>query len=316
MRRIYIVLAFCLTALPVLLKAQSATDTVPYCCDFENQVEHYLWRYANNTAQNGSRWIINSATQNGVGVNSLYISNDGISHNYAAVQSHCYAYRRLHIPAGIYDVSYDWHANGYYSTSYAFLRAFLLPDNGNVTFTAGQYYAGLSATSLPTGAISLDGNAALLLQSSWQTYSNPIVQVPTTGDYYLVFFWYNSSSSSTSYQPPAAIDNICIEPVSCPRPYNISKNALGNGCVELTWTDFGNPQPIGWIIEYGQYGFTEGTGTKRFTTSKPDTICGLMDDVTYDFMIRAICDSTDTSKSSDRIHVRYCSQITGCIDFT
>ncbi|MBR4803003.1 MAG: gliding motility-associated C-terminal domain-containing protein, partial [Bacteroidales bacterium] len=209
---------------------------------------------------------------------------------------------------------YDWVANGYYSVSYAYMRVFLIP--ATVTFTGGSLYNGLSGTALPSGAISLDGNTAKMLQSTWTTYSNPIVSVPTTQDYYLVFFWFNSSSSSSSYQPPAAVDNICIDPVSCPRPYNLTKNNLGNGCVELTWTDYGNPQPIGWLVEYGQYGFTPGTGNVHFTTSKPDTICGLLDDVTYDFLVRAVCDTNDTSNYSERIHVRYCSQNQGCIDFT
>ena len=176
-------------------------------------------------------------------------------------------------------------------------------------------YTGLSATSLPAGAISLDRNSALYLQSSWTSFNDPIVQVPTTNDYYLVFFWFNNTSSGSSYQPPAAIDNICINPVTCPQPYNVTKNNLGNGCVEVSWTDFGNPRPTGWIVDYWQYGSTSGNAIKLFTTSKPDTICGLQSDVTYEFLVRAICANGDTSNYSDPVNFRYCTGMR-CIDFT
>ena len=311
MKRICTILMMALMTFPVLLKAQSATDTVPYCCNFENQMEMAFWRFANTSS--GNRWIINSATQNGVGINSMYISNDGISHNYSNTQSYSYAMRRLHIPAGVYEVTYDWVANGYSSATYAYLRVFLIP--ATATFAGGQQYAGLSATTLPTGAISLDRGNALLLQSSWTTFNDPIVQVPTTNDYFLVFFWYNNTSVGTSYQPPAAIDNICIQPVTCPKPMQLQKTDLGNGCIAINWTDYGNPRPTGWIIEYGQRGFIRGHGTTLYTNSKPDTICGLTEDVTYEFVVRAICDTNDTSNYSDPITVRYCSGIR-CIDFT
>ena len=300
--------------IPLFANSQSATDTVPYCCNFENQRELAFWRFANTSTSNGSRWMIGNATQTGVGVYSLYITNDGISNAYTNVASYSYAYRRIYIPQGIYDVSYNWASQGYVSgsTAYAYIRAFLIP--ATTTFTAGSALSGLSQTTLPNGAIAIDGGIGLYGRNSWQTFSNPLVQVPTTQDYYLVFYWYNNTSTAT--QPPGAIDNICIEPVSCPQPINITKTNLGGGCVEIDWTDFGNPQPTGWIVEYGQYGFTAGTGTKRYVTSKPDTICGLMEDMTYDFMVRAICPNGDTSKNSERIHVRYCSQLQGCIDFT
>ena len=248
---------------------------------------------ANTSTSNASRWTVGNATQTGVGVYSLYITNDGISNTYSAVASNSYAYRKIHIPQGMYDISYNWASQGYVSgsTAYAYIRAFLIP--ATTTLSGGSALTGLSQTSVPAGAIAVDGGSGLYGRSSWQTYSNPLVQVPTTQDYYLVFYWFNNTS--TISQRPGAIDNICIEPVSCPQPINLTKNNLGNGCVEINWTDYGNPQPTGWIVEYGQYGFTAGTGNTRYVTSKPDTICGLMDDMTYDFMVRAICPNDDTS---------------------
>ena len=210
------------TMWPIVAKSQSATDTVPYCCNFENASERAYWRFAHNTSSSVNRWHIGIANSNG-GLYGMYVSNDnGISNMFTGSTSYVYAYRRLHIPQGVYDVSYDWVANGYYSVTYGYMRAFLIP--ASTTITGGQALTGLSGSSIPSGAISLDGNTACLLHSSWTHFFDPIVQVPRTDDYYLVFFWYNYTSASSSYQPPAAIDNICIEPVTCPQPYNITKN--------------------------------------------------------------------------------------------
>ena len=301
----------CLLAVPVLTKAQTATDTVPYCCDFESAVERAYWRFAHDAT---NKWAIGFATQTGTGLYSMYISNDGGgSLGYTGTVTNTYAYRRLHVPAGVYEVNYDWMARGYRSgsTYYGYMRAFLIPA-ATTTLTGGQVLAGLSATSLPAGAISLDAGA-MLNNSVWSTFNNPIVQVPTTMDYYMVFFWYNNTSV---YAPPAAVDNICLTPVSCPKPMNITRRDLGNGCVEVGWTDFGNPQPTGWIIEYGQRGFAPGNGTRVYTATKPYTLCGLAEDVTYEILIQAICSNGDTSGYSQPLYVRYCSQNVGCIDFT
>ena len=296
--------------LPIFAKAQTATDSVPYCCNFENAVERAYWRYANSS---DNKWTINNAIQYS-GLYSMYISNDGgITHMFGANTTYSYAYRRLHIPAGIYEVSYQWMGKGY-SSSYAYLRAFLIP--ATTTITGGAQLTGLTYNSLPTGAIALDGNGALCGQSTWTTYFNPIVAVPTTNDYYLVFFWFNNTSNATAtYQPPAAIDDICITPVTCPQPLSLTKNDLGNGCVSISWVDYGTPQPTGWIIEYGQRGFIHGRGTTIYTASKPYTVCGLQPDVTYEFIVRAICPNGDTSKYSDPIYYRYCTGMR-CIDFT
>ncbi len=299
-------------AIPSIARSQSATDSVPYCCDFENAVERAYWRFANDAT---NKWAIGFATQTGTGLYSMYISTDGGgSHGYNAVVTNSYAYRRIHVPAGVYEVTYDWMARGYVSGSnhYGYIRAFLIP--ATTTLTGGTVLTGLTPTALPAGSICLDQGAAMENFTTWTNFNNQVVVVPNTNDYYLVFFWYNYSTNS--YGPPGAVDNICLTPVSCPKPQNLTKNDLGNGCMELNWVDYGTPAPTGWIVEYGQMGFTPGTGRQHYTATNPDTICGLLEDVTYEFYVRAICANGDTSGYSRSLIVRYCSQIVGCIDFT
>ena len=293
------------------LKAQTMVDTVSYCTNFENLTDQGFWIFKNSQI---NKWCIDTATNNG-GAYSLYISNDnGLNNAMSDSLTYSYAMRKIHFTAGLYEVSYDWKANGYYSLSYQYLRVFLIPTTA--TFTGGSLYQGLSATTLPTGAISLDGNSALWGQTSWATFQNPIVSVPATDDYYLVFFWYNNSStvSGVSYQPPAAIDNICINTVSCPQPMDLQITDHGNTSVELTWQTYGQ-MPLGWIVEYGQQGFTPGTGTSFFVTTNSVILTGLVSQVPYQVYVKAICSVGDTS-SAGVLNYFYCNNPIGCVDYT
>lgn len=293
------------------MQAQSAVDSVPYSCDFENVTEQAYWRFCNDDT---NRWFIGNATSNG-GTNALYISDsDGRANTMSATATFSYAIRTIYMTAGIYDVSYDWKANGYSSSANAYMRVFLIP--ANVAFTGGSLYAGLSATSLPANAISLDGNAALCQRPSWRTFRDAVVQVPSTQNYLLVFFWYNSAlrNNETSLSlPPAAVDNISMTPVQCPQPLNLTVADLGNGCVELDWGTCGNVPQGGWEIEYGNIGFVSGTGQVVHTTVHPDTICGLPINQITQFHVRALCDSVNTSTPAEAT-VRLCGQFIGGID--
>lgn len=82
----------------------------------------------------------------------------------------------------------------------------------------------------------------------------------------------------------------------CQQPTALSStnnsNSLGSS-VSLSWTE--NNSATEWEIEYGITGFTQGTGTIVNTTSNPDTLMGLSTQTTYDWYVRSICSTTDTS---------------------
>ena len=57
--------------------------------------------------------------------------------------------------------------------------------------------------------------------------------------------------------------------------------------VTVSWN--ADPMAVSWIIEYGFHGFDQGTGTTINTTLNTYIINGLMDDMEYDFRVRAVC---------------------------
>ena len=141
------------------VNAQGGIATVPYSCDFENAMERTQWAFRNGSQAN--KWYVDTAVNNG-GDYSLYISNtNGVTHNYDNVTaSYTWAVRQIALVQGLYNISYDWKAQGYSTAHY--MRAYLVPTSqftGNAGSATGFQTSGspngwipINAT-YPTGAI-------------------------------------------------------------------------------------------------------------------------------------------------------------------
>ena len=81
-------------------------------------------------------------------------------------------------------------------------------------------------------------------------------------------------------------DTVTFTTDVCPDVAGLSASVHGNS-VTLNWND--NPLAESWIIEYGYQGFDLGTGTTIQTDLTSYTIDGLINDMPYDFYVRAIC---------------------------
>ena len=84
-------------------------------------------------------------------------------------------------------------------------------------------------------------------------------------------------------------------PPSCYDPSDLSATPTPSN-VLVDWVDNNPTIPVGWEVEYGATGFTQGLGTKMTSTSKPLGISGLANLTDYDFYVRAACGSNDSSK--------------------
>lgn len=298
---------------------QATVATIPYFCDFENATERGNWQFANSLL---NEWVIGNSDHSG-GLYGLYVSYIGSGNNtfYFLDTTNSYAYRRIHFPAGLYNISFDWRYNSITNyIYYTYIRAFLIP--ATTTFVGGQRYPGLSASRLPQGAIPIDlSGSQLIFRNTWSRFSNALVQVPATNDYYLVFFFTNNGQlanlypSYTTTQSPA-IDNIRIDAVACSTPFALTVANLGGGCVSLDWDDRQLPANQTWEIEYGPHGFLPGTGATVAATARPHTMCGLQDDTIYDFYVRSHCSNGFMSNYSDALTYRYSSETSPCRDFS
>lgn len=296
--------------------AQQAA-TVPYGCDFENSSENSQWTFANSTV---NEWYIGTpghySGSNGLFVSGFQGSN---AQYYQRDSSNCYAYRRIHLDAGLYNVSFDWSFLGAYTNYivYSYMRVFLIPVSANLT--GGQRYPGLTASRVPPNAIPVDFSGAQpVWDDSWNHFVNPMVRIPTTGDYNLVFFFFctNFAPGNESEGVAPKIDNVSVTAVSCPKPYALTYTNRGNGCIRLDWEDAQVPTPTDWVVEYGPRGFQPGNGTQANTTRKPYDICGLQVDTLYDFYVQARCIDGSWSPYSKPLRMKYSIDRHNCRDFS
>ena len=105
-----------LSLLAFVFAAASYSQT-GYYCDFEDAAENANWQL--NVGPKGkecvNKWYVGTAISNG-GHSSMYISCDsGRTASYTQSATTVSAYRLLTLPAGQYELSFDWQAFGYNS---------------------------------------------------------------------------------------------------------------------------------------------------------------------------------------------------------
>jgi hypothetical protein len=90
------------------------------------------------------------------------------------------------------------------------------------------------------------------------------------------------------------IDDVIWEPIpSCVEPNFLTSSAITNNSASIGWTQGGTATT--WEIEYGAPGFINGAGTVVTANANPFTISTLTANTTYDFYVRAVCSSTESS---------------------
>lgn len=255
----------------------------PYSQDFETNND---WSFANGTFTN--QWCWGSATNNG-GEKSIYISNDNGEHyNYSHSALVVYASKLFNFAQGTYTFSFDWNANG--ESSYDFLRVALVP--GDKTFTAGgSLPSGVSASALPDTWIALDGGSKLNQSSDWQ---NKVSETTLSGTYTMVFLWRNDGSGGN--QPPAAIDNISISYMSCPRPTNLTASNVAGRTATLSWTE--NGTAANWVLQYAtNSSFTDNLSEIAVSGTAAKDLTGLAPETKYYARVKSVLGNEESSWS-------------------
>ncbi|MDL2262699.1 DUF5018 domain-containing protein, partial [Bacteroidales bacterium OttesenSCG-928-I21] len=260
---------------------------LPYSYDFEDADENAVWTLVNEGQTNA--WVIGSATNNG-GTNGLYVSNNGVANAYSNTVSYSYAYRKINFtgtdPSEVILVEFDWKSNG--ETNNDVVSAYLIP--ASVNLEAGNAYGMTGSENIASRNWSTITPQPLSGSTTWQHFE---IEIPTVnpGLYNLVFFWKNNAS--TMNQPPAAIDNILVDQISCQRPENIATTNIGNTSVNINWT---STNGVTWEFVISTEEITDfDDETLTEVSSATASIADLIPNTIYYFYLRTKCSELNQS---------------------
>ncbi len=248
--------------------------TLPYITGFEDGEDASFLSF--NSA---NTWTVGSGAAS-TGSRALYISNDGESNTYdPSAQGRSYAARMLSLPdTGAYYISYDWRCNA--EVGYDFMRVALVPDTQE--FDIEENY-GVAINELPEGWIALDGGTGLSGQANW-TSAMRTFSISQPGSYWLVLYWYNDQN--TGQNPPAAIDNIVVDDLSCPMPKSLVLDSVSGNTLGFSWTPGGEESL--WAVSVGGSDWDVAVSPSYVAT-------GLTAAMLYSVRVKAVCGDGDSS---------------------
>lgn len=87
---------------------------------------------------------------------------------------------------------------------------------------------------------------------------------------------------------------------TCNRPANFQSSDIGFDRFTVTWTQTGAES---FIVEYGETGFTLGSGTEKPVIFEITEISGLSSATTYDVYVRGLCPDGLVSDNAGPIQV-------------
>lgn len=265
----------------------------PYSQNFETSND---WGFTNGSLTN--QWCWGDATNNG-GSKAMYVSNDNGTSNAYTLNSATvvYASKLLAFAQGTYTFVFDWKANGESNSAgtshYDYLRVALVP--GDMDFTAGTSLpSGVSATGLPSTWIALDGGHQLNKVTDWQSQT---AEATVSGTYTMVFIWRNDSSGGDN--PPAAIDNISISVMACPRPTNVTASDITGRTATIAWTE--NGTATSWVLQYAtNSGFSEGLMEVNVSGTASKNLTDLTPETQYYVRVKSVLGSDESSWSDTK----------------
>ena len=274
-----------------LVNAQNIT--VPYSMGFESSgfdsadvVNNWVLNPGTQSQACQDKWYIGRAIRE-AGQQSLYISCDtNQSASFGSRPCTQYVYRDFVLPAGTYDISFDWYCEG---SDNSYMAMGLAPANSSylvANSTSGVIVSQVSAYVMPNAQTRYSGTS----ESNWQ---NVTLQFQSNGVRVtrLFFVWVNNNTDNTLSAAGACVDNLQITSANCTRPANINYTALTCDSVFVSWTG----SSAEYELQYRNSGsnfWHKVIGINGGSTAST-ILEGLTED-NYDIRVRGIC-APDTS---------------------
>ena len=269
---------------------------VPYFFDFETSTEWDNWQVNSNSPIN---WYRGSAIGNGSlnnlhpGSNTMYISADSGNTCSTHINEVVNAVAYRDIDFGTIDstflLSFRANAGGCRvgSSVYDGLAVFLADPNTPLQPASN------SPLVSPWGNVNdLTLLTAVYVQPGWNTYTAVIDSV--TGVHRLVFYWFNQNTTylGTFFGDPAAVDDVSIQYVECPRPVNFRVQNMTMASATIAW--YGRSD-VDYRVSLRNMG---AVVTEELVHTNSVHFTGLNPGSTYTAYVRRLCSSEDSSQTT------------------
>jgi len=133
------------------------------------------------------------------------------------------------------------------------------------------------------------------ITQSYQEYEIMFSNTTLTGAGNCIAFRHVTNSSYYYFW----LDDVEIDLIpSCRKPSDLFAVNITGTSLELSWIEPGTA--TAWEVEYGETGFTQGTGTVVQVTANPASITGLTALTYYDFYVRSVCTPGEVSQWSNK----------------
>ncbi|HNP33173.1 MAG TPA: T9SS type A sorting domain-containing protein [Flavobacterium sp.] len=140
----------------------------------------------------------------------------------------------------------------------------------------------------------------LYVAFDYQNFSNPVATTASTAlcNTDLTGGIIGAMAAAGATTPPTTLTASAFRPhtrlgiqVSCARPTNLSANNATFSTADLSFTNTGGTTDL----EYGAYGYTQGSGTTLTNVTSPYTLNGLSPSSVYDFYVKSNCGAGNSS---------------------
>jgi hypothetical protein len=304
---------------PSTFSTTMVPETLPYTSDFGDESDQN-WLLSNGSCTN--YWTMGAINDT---ASALFITNDGTTPAYSNSVSIVSASKLFTVGDDAqFQISFDVNIGG--ESFYDYIKLFFAPATetypaSNTTpsstdwiwYTYSQYafdfsdYASsstyTSATTYPYRYNLTGGNVvhidAIMPNPNTNPDANSTAQV--------VFAWRNDGSGGT--QPGAIIYNVTITPVTCPSPENLTVAAVSAHGADISWDE--NNTVTAWTVEYGEHGFSLGSGIEIPVSGTPEaTLSNLNASTSYDVYVHSNCSDGSESINAFTTFTTPCEPLT------
>lgn len=263
---------------PLAFYTTQTPASIPYSENFDG--ENSVITFINGTQTN--KWMLGNATFQSPN-HAVYISNNNNANAYSNNTTHAYFYRDLSVPANVVDLSVQFHWKGVGNAS-DFMRVWLAPTSYNptpgVAITAGN-------------GVSLVGTN-FYGQNEWAIAVNAVNAQAFAGSTARLIFEFVCNASTLNQAPPA-VDNILVEPITCPQPVDVNVTKNNQGQMIISWTPTGNETQWELVIQGQNEGYPDGTETTIVVNNTPNYAFNATQGLMYEVYVRAYCSETEQS---------------------